>query len=74
MRKIRWESKRRYYTARLSQDLFGDWIVERAWGGLFNKNGSIAQVVADSYAGAVSTIVRKNRERRARRYGIVKSC
>lgn len=37
MREIRWESKRRYYTARLSQDLLGDWVIERAWGGLFNR-------------------------------------
>ena len=73
MREIRWESKRRYYTARLSQDLLGDWVIERAWGGLFNQMGNTAQDVASSYREAVTAMVRINKERRARRYGIVQS-
>ena len=66
MREIRWESKRRYYTARLSQDLLGDWVIERAWGGLFNQNGNTTQEVAGSYREAVTAMVRLNKERRAR--------
>ncbi len=73
MREIRWESNRRYYAARVTQDLLGSWIVERAWGGLFNKKGNHAQVVVPSFHDAVQTMLEINRERQARRYAIVKS-
>lgn len=71
MREMRWESARRYYAARVTQDLLGDWVIERAWGGLFNDKGNATQEVAGSFNEAVQVLVRINRERRLRRYGIV---
>ena len=35
----RWESARRYYCAMLHQDLLGDYVVDRFWGGRFNRLG-----------------------------------
>jgi len=35
----RWESTTRYYVADLGRDLFGTWIVTRAWGGLGSRLG-----------------------------------
>lgn len=37
----RYESARRYYTARLIMDLLGDYVVDVAAGGLFNQLGRI---------------------------------
>ena len=38
MQAARWERKDgRYYIADVEQDLLGDWIVVRAWGGKLNK-------------------------------------
>lgn len=73
MREIRWETESRYYAARVSQDLLGAWIVERAWGGRFNDKGNHTQQVAPSYPDAVQEMIRISQERRVRRYGIVKS-
>lgn len=65
---IRWESTRRYYVARLDQDLFSQWTIERCWGGLFNRiAGSSSQPVAD-YAAGLDELTRINAERKARRY------
>ena len=32
-----WETNTRYYEAHLCQDLFGVWIVDKKWGGKFNR-------------------------------------
>jgi hypothetical protein len=36
----RWETETRYYLAWLHQDLFGEWVVYRMWGGKRNGRGS----------------------------------
>jgi hypothetical protein len=33
-----WETGTRYYSAHLVKDLFGEWIVDRYWGGRFNNH------------------------------------
>lgn len=73
MEQIRWETERRYYAAKLYQDLLGDWVVERAWGGLHNNIGNGAQEIVPAYSDAVAAMARIHKERRARRYGIVAS-
>ncbi|MEO6351924.1 MAG: hypothetical protein ABIO19_03765 [Burkholderiaceae bacterium] len=73
MTEIRWETKRRYYAAKVYRDLFGDWIVESAWGGLHNKLGNRRQQVLQSYREAVGVLLEINRQRHARHYGIVAS-
>jgi|GEM_PF-4171089 len=40
---LRWETSTRYYLAWIQQDLFGDWLRLRAWGGKGqNKEGICA--------------------------------
>lgn len=73
MTEIRWETKRRYYAARVYRDLLGDWIVESSWGGLQNKLGNSQQQVVPSYPAAVGAMVQIHKQRRARHYGIVAS-
>ena len=33
------QEERRFYTIMVTQDLFGDWVLIRAWGGLDNNKG-----------------------------------
>jgi hypothetical protein len=73
MHQMRWESDRRYYAARVYPDMLGDWVVERAWGGLFNKKGNSQQEVVPSYKAAIAKMLAIHMERRARKYRIVMS-
>ena len=40
---LRWEhaEKKRYYHVILNQDLFGDWVITKAWGGINQATGRI---------------------------------
>ena len=46
----RWESDKRYYTARLHTDLLGDTLVARVWGGLHNNLGNGDQLLVADHA------------------------
>jgi hypothetical protein len=70
-RQLRWETDSRYYVARAYQDLLGDWIVEKAWGGLTNKLGNGKQEIVSSFDAAVSALTRIRKERSARHYWLV---
>jgi hypothetical protein len=49
---VRWESDRRYYAARMHQDLLGDIVVAIAYGGLYNNIAHTStQPVADQAEG-----------------------
>jgi hypothetical protein len=48
--------KNRYYRLILSQDLFGDWVVTRVWGGIGKANGRIMHVLCSSYEEATILI------------------
>ena len=37
-----WQTETRYYRAEIKQDLFGEWILERHWYGLWQKGGRLA--------------------------------
>lgn len=65
MMTFRWESKTRYYLTFIYQDLFGDWIVQRVWGGLFNRRGSFRSEVHQSEASAYDRINELKTQRRA---------
>ena len=73
MTQIRWETQHRYYAVRIYQDLFGDWIIESAWGGLHNNLGNWKRHMLPSYQEAINTLLRINKQRHARHYGIVAS-
>lgn len=67
----RYESARRYYVARLSVDLLGDYVIEIAAGGLFNRLGRAwSQPVATLEAG-IDVLMDIGRVRKTRRYALV---
>lgn len=39
--RVRWESSTRYYEVHLHQDLWGQWILTRTWGGKGSHRGQI---------------------------------
>lgn len=73
MQQLRWETSSRYYVARAYQDLLGDWIVEKAWGGLHNHLGNGQQEIVSTYEAALQVIGCIHRERKARRYHLVRN-
>lgn len=63
----RWESEYRWYEAELINDLFGDWLVVRRWGGLYSdRHGEKTDVVSDLLSG-VALLFAINRERQIRK-------
>ena len=67
MKKYRWHSETRYYCAYLYQDLFGDWIVNRSWGGRYNELGGAAYQVFENRETAEEALsdIAKTRQKRA---------
>lgn len=49
---IRWEHDHDYVVAHLHQDMFGDWILSRAWGQIGTRYGGLKHEVAESRAQA----------------------
>lgn len=64
----RWESERRYYCALLHQDLLGDWVLDRVWGGKFNRLGGQDTKLAGNYEAGISMLQDVDKVRLARRY------
>lgn len=50
----RWERDTRYYELRLQQDLWGDWLLTRVWGGKGKALGQVRRELCPSYASGVS--------------------
>ena len=65
---VRFESSRRYYVARLSQDLLGDWVLSIVWGGLFNRLGGGTQEIVESYGAGLMLLAQIERKRSTRHY------
>ena len=51
-RRYHFESKDRYYTVILQQDLFHEWSIIKCYGGKDNKLGNMIIESCDSYEGA----------------------
>jgi len=50
--RTRWESSQRWYEVILTQDLLGDWIVLRAWGGKdSHRHGQKTDLVSSEVEG-----------------------
>ena len=62
----RWEKGTRAYAARLEQTLFGDWQVQRHWGGKGRAPGRTLTLPAASYAEALD-LMEATATRRTRR-------
>lgn len=73
MKRLRWETDRRFYAVRVYQDLFNDWVVERAWGGKKSNLGNRSQEVLFTYSDAEQVIEKIKKERLAHKYDLVES-
>lgn len=65
--------KQRYYRVLLSQDLFGDWVVTRVWGGIGKATGRITHISCPSYDEAKLTIKNIIKHRKQRGYCLCES-
>lgn len=70
-RVLRWETTSRYYAARLCQDLLGDWVLERSWGGLYNNLGGAETTVVVTEQAGDSAISALHTRRTAHHYKLV---
>jgi predicted DNA-binding WGR domain protein len=61
-------AQRRYYTAHLTQDLFGDWVLVRAWGSLDSRHGSMQTEWMASQSAGLAALDSLDKRRRARHY------
>jgi predicted DNA-binding WGR domain protein len=64
----RWTTASRYYCARVQQDLFGDWELVRAWGGLGSRFGGLMTEPAQSLEDALARLALVARRREQRGY------
>ena len=64
----RWETDTRYYAVEVCQDLFGEWLVKRSWGGQRNLRGNSLTTYAEDHAHALTMLDGVAKRRRARGY------
>lgn len=64
----RWQTDTRYYVVEVTQDLFGNWLVKRSWGGLRSHRGSSLTLPADNYDHALALLAAVEKRRKGRRY------
>ena len=71
---IRWECdlKNRYYEARLDVDLFGDWVLTRAWGRRGSALGNSTNHPHSSYYDAITEVSNIVKRRKQHKYEIRK--
>ena len=67
------ESKDRYYTVILQQDLFHEWSIIKCYGGKDNKLGNIIIESCNSYQYGINKIEQINKARRSRKYVLKKT-
>jgi hypothetical protein len=62
----RWRRGDRFYRCELVQDLFGNWLVVRQWGGVSSGKGGAKETVCKDYGEALELfeVVAKRREKR----------
>ena len=67
---IRWEHpiKQRYYHVLIAQDLFGDWVITKAWGGISQSSGRITHHFCSSSNSAFDILKKIIKTRQQRGY------
>jgi len=60
--------KQRYYKIVLAQDLFGEWVVTRVWGGIGKATGRITHYPCGTQADGLKLIEKISKTRLARGY------
>lgn len=68
---LRWQTDTRYYVAEVMQDLFGNWLLRRSWGGLRSARSQSMTVHADSYEHALQLLADVQKRRTQRGYRII---
>ncbi|WP_106478604.1 hypothetical protein [Phytohalomonas tamaricis] len=53
---IRWESDHDYVLVHVHQDMFGDWIVSRAWGQIGTQFGGLKHMLAEDFSQAMTWV------------------
>ncbi len=64
----RWVRGTRSYSAQITQTLFGDWVLVRAWGSMTSKNLKSLSELADSYDHALLLLDKVRKQRCKRHY------
>jgi hypothetical protein len=64
----RWQKGSRTYAAYLHQSLFGDWQVQKIWGGKGRRGARSVTLPAASYAEALALLAAIAKRRKARGY------
>ena len=72
-RRYHFESKDRYYTVILQQDLFHEWSIIKCYGGKDNKLGNMIIESCDSYQDSTDKIEQIKKTRRSRKYVLKKT-
>ena len=67
------ESKDRYYTVILQQDLFHEWSIIKCYGGKDNKLGNMIIESCNSYQDGTDKIEQIKKTRRSRKYVLKKA-
>jgi len=63
-----WQSETRYYRAEIKQDLFGQWLLECQWSGLWQKGGRSTITTLNSYEQGQTAMKAIERKRQAHGY------
>ena len=67
----RWERDTRYYELRLQQDLWGDWLLTRVWGGKGTALGQIRRELCSGYSDGLALYASASDKRMKRGYSSV---
>jgi hypothetical protein len=62
------DAKARYYRAAIVRDLFEEWVLITAWGGLHSHRGNMRSTVLASYEDGIERIAALDKRRRQRGY------
>jgi hypothetical protein len=64
----RWRRGDRFYRCEVRQDLFGNWVVVRQWGGVSSGKWGAKEMVCKSYAEAEALFAAVAKRREKRKY------
>jgi predicted DNA-binding WGR domain protein len=69
----KWKSDKRYYIARIQQNLFGEWSLFKEWGSLKSRAGRSVFQTYGRYDEAVTEVGLINDRRETRGYRLINS-
>jgi hypothetical protein len=64
----RWLTETRYYYSHLGQDLLGDWVLTRMWGGRGSRRGRMMRTMVSSLAEGMAMLARVEKARAGHGY------